>query len=99
MNNQWKIKQDTKSKKEKNEDWQHTEDFFPLIAPVDYLPSVATSSTFTLCFSAIYPSTEKMANPEKKLVTQFTVLVKRASLNKERTKANSRNKKRRDFTI
>lgn len=41
----------------------------------------------------MYPSTEKIANPEKKLVMQFTVLVKRASLQKEDTQEKKQNKK------
>ena len=48
------------------------------------LPSVATSSMGLPSFCDMYPNTENIANPEKKLVTQLTELVNKASLLKSK---------------
>ena len=48
-----------------------------------YIPCVATSLRGFCVFSAIYPKTEKMTNPDKKLVAQLIELVAKASLKVE----------------
>lgn len=45
--------------------------------------SLATSDTSSFLISAMYPSTVKMTNPETRLITQFTTLVTRASLERK----------------
>ena len=42
--------------------------------------SLATALTSCCLISAMYPSTVKMTNPDRKLVRQFTELVSNASL-------------------
>jgi len=51
-----------------------------LVSNYSSLPSRPTSWTVFCCICAMYPSTENMTNPARKLVRQLMLLVTMASL-------------------